>query len=168
MDPEKGACKSAGCCLLYTTPAFERHREITQLTYLNSSCISATWSNKIPSRSHLIFLHSLWKSKATYLPKEKIFKTDRRLFILLLILLPSWLFSSLYHRFPGNSRASLTLGVPTVHTRPPSPGHSRWKENHAHTYSSTCTGSPRGPQVGLQKKPSQMLEKWAQGQQPCM
>lgn len=36
----------------------------------NSSCISATMSNKICRRCHLIRLHSLWKSKATYLQKS--------------------------------------------------------------------------------------------------
>lgn len=44
--------------------------------YLNSSCCSASWSIKIWSRSHLIRLHSLWKSNATYLLRERSIFSD--------------------------------------------------------------------------------------------
>lgn len=47
------------------------HTQCEKHTDPNSSCISATMSNKICSRCHLIRLHSLWKSNAMYLQKVK-------------------------------------------------------------------------------------------------
>lgn len=96
------------------TSSLDHHRDST--AYLNSSCISATWSSKRLSRSHRIFLHSLWKSKATYLPKEKIFKTDQRVFIFFLLAIPSQL---IFLSLSQTSRGQQTLlhgGLPTGHT----------------------------------------------------
>lgn len=68
-------CISVPSCKTTETMRKWSHFNSTEVKepYLNSSCWSASWSIKIWSRSHLIRLHSLWKSNATYLFREKHF-----------------------------------------------------------------------------------------------
>lgn len=134
----------------YLIPQFPQRNS---RAYLNSSCISATWSNKILSRSHLIFLHSLWKSKAMYLTKQKIFR--------------KWL--KINHFFFNNAfiswSSSLNIfhlgtyihsGFTTIHTHTqrhaqicwPSHAHIYWRKK-IHTCIFICFS--RGPKIGVNK-----------------